>query len=175
MSPDFEPGSYFSRSGRDGVTRQYIVVEDGTGEKMKVPGGRTVNVVEDPTEEPSRPQALYRFFDAEGSLLYVGITNALLTRLSSHERTKPWWADVTTVTVEHYEDRDSVLLAETAAIVLEGPAHNAMRSVGQTPIKSFRIPEDVYRAARAKAAGRGDTLTAVVVEALKRYAKRKDR
>lgn len=43
----------------------------------------------------------------------------------------------------------------------------------KTPMKSFRIPEDVYRAAQVKAAERGETLTDVVRRALERYAKRK--
>lgn len=42
----------------------------------------------------------------------------------------------------------------------------------KTPIRSFRIPDDVYDAAKAKAAERGETLTDVVKKALERYAKR---
>ena len=42
----------------------------------------------------------------------------------------------------------------------------------KTPMKSFRIPEDIYRAAQAKAAEKGETLTDVVRKALERYAKR---
>jgi predicted DNA-binding protein len=39
----------------------------------------------------------------------------------------------------------------------------------KTPIKSFRIPVDLYDAALAKAQSEGRTLTAVVREALQRY------
>ena len=42
----------------------------------------------------------------------------------------------------------------------------------KTPMKSFRIPEDVYQAALAKARERGETLTEVVRKALERYSKR---
>lgn len=42
----------------------------------------------------------------------------------------------------------------------------------KTPMRSFRIPDDVYDAAKAKAAERGETLTEVVRKALERYAKR---
>jgi len=45
----------------------------------------------------------------------------------------------------------------------------------KTPLRSFRIPDDVYKAAQAKAAERGETVSSVVVDSLKRYAKRKDR
>lgn len=39
--------------------------------------------------------------------------------------------------------------------------------------RSLRIPEDVWRAAVAKAKAEGTTVTAVVVSALKRYINRK--
>jgi len=42
----------------------------------------------------------------------------------------------------------------------------------KTPVKSFRIPEDLYRAALAKADEKGETLTDVRRRALERYVKR---
>jgi len=41
----------------------------------------------------------------------------------------------------------------------------------KTPIRGFRIPDDVYEAAQAKAKERGETLTDVVRKALERYGK----
>lgn len=43
----------------------------------------------------------------------------------------------------------------------------------KTPLKSFRIPEDLYRAAQAKAEERGESVSDVVRAALERYVKRK--
>lgn len=43
----------------------------------------------------------------------------------------------------------------------------------KTPVKCFRIPEDLYRAAMAKADERGEVLSDVVRAALQRYVKRK--
>ncbi len=42
----------------------------------------------------------------------------------------------------------------------------------RTPLKSFRIPEDLYAAAQAKAAERGESVSEVVRKALERYVKR---
>lgn len=42
----------------------------------------------------------------------------------------------------------------------------------KTPQRTFRIPEDVYAAAKAKAVERGETLSDVVRRALERYARR---
>lgn len=43
---------------------------------------------------------------------------------------------------------------------------------GTTPIRGFRIPTDLYTAAKAKAASRGETLTDVILKALQRYINR---
>lgn len=41
----------------------------------------------------------------------------------------------------------------------------------KTPRRSFRIPDDLWDAARAKAKERGETVTDVVIRALKRYVR----
>jgi len=43
----------------------------------------------------------------------------------------------------------------------------------KTPLKSFRIPEELYRAAQEKAKERGESVSDVVRAALERYVKRK--
>lgn len=43
----------------------------------------------------------------------------------------------------------------------------------KTPLRSFRIPDDVYKAAQAKAAARGESVSDVVRSALEKYVKRK--
>src|SRR5206468_10392091 len=35
---------------------------------------------------------LYRLYDEEGVLLYVGITNAINTRFKTHAGSQPWWS-----------------------------------------------------------------------------------
>lgn len=42
----------------------------------------------------------------------------------------------------------------------------------KTPLRSFRIPDEVYRAAQAKAAAKGESVSDVVRRALERYVKR---
>lgn len=42
----------------------------------------------------------------------------------------------------------------------------------KTPQRTFRIPDAVYEAAKAKAAAKGETLSDVVRRALERYVKR---
>jgi predicted GIY-YIG superfamily endonuclease len=72
------------------------------------------------------PQALYRFFDAKGSLLYVGISLNPGARWKQHRADKPWWTEVANVTVEHHPDRQSVMDAEREAIKRERPRYNRL-------------------------------------------------
>lgn len=45
-------------------------------------------------------------------------------------------------------------------------------ATGQTPSRNVRIPDHVWDAAKAIAAERGETLTAVIEAALRRYISR---
>lgn len=73
-------------------------------------------------------QALYRFYDADGVLLYVGISKHWPERLTQHRRDKVWFDDVARVDVEYHPDRDSVERAERLAIGNERPLHNIVHN-----------------------------------------------
>jgi len=74
-------------------------------------------------------QTLYRFYDAEGSLLYVGITKFFEPRLKQHYKNAEWFFDTTHVRLEHYQTRQEVELAETRAIKTERPKYNIAKSL----------------------------------------------
>jgi hypothetical protein len=66
---------------------------------------------------------LYRHFDAEGRLLYVGISLSAVHRLAQH-RASAWFASIATVTIETFPSRAGAAEAERLAIQTEGPLHN---------------------------------------------------
>ena len=68
--------------------------------------------------------ALYRFFNADRQLLYVGLTVDPGSRWTSHCKEKPWWHEVDTVKVETFPTRDLVIKAEREAIETEYPLYN---------------------------------------------------
>lgn len=70
------------------------------------------------------PTALYRFFDADGALLYVGITDCLGRRFRQHARRVSWWRAIARRTVILYATRAAALSAEDWAILSERPVHN---------------------------------------------------
>jgi transcriptional regulator with XRE-family HTH domain/predicted GIY-YIG superfamily endonuclease len=73
---------------------------------------------------PEGRTALYRFFDADGTLLYVGITNDTGARWKQHSKNAEWWPQVAANTVEWHPTRMEAADAESCAIKEERPIHN---------------------------------------------------
>lgn len=71
---------------------------------------------------------LYRVFDKQGSLLYVGATTNPATRIADHQRHQPWWDDASSITMEHFDTPESLVAAETSAIAQEAPRYNVVYS-----------------------------------------------
>lgn len=70
------------------------------------------------------PTILYRHFDEEGTLLYVGITARFARRTASHKRASEWGKLIHNITVEEFEDRRSAMDAEWRIIREERPKYN---------------------------------------------------
>ncbi|MFD6565429.1 GIY-YIG nuclease family protein [Micromonospora profundi] len=81
---------------------------------------------------PLDPTALYRFFNREGVLLYVGITVDPRVRWHQHSKDKPDWRQVVDIRLEHYDTRDEALDAERRAIQAELPLWNIQHNMGPT-------------------------------------------
>jgi len=75
--------------------------------------------------------SLYRFYDATGALLYIGITNSIPRRLGEHDERKPWFAHSVRATFEHHPSRAAALTAEKKAIKKERPKYNIVHNHGR--------------------------------------------
>lgn len=78
---------------------------------------------------PTRPEnmtltSVYRMYDSDGELLYVGMTMDLAERTRKHKAAAPWWKFVARVDVEHFDSRERAAAAERAAIDGEAPMYN---------------------------------------------------
>ena len=68
---------------------------------------------------------VYRLYDADDRLLYVGCTRRFAKRLQEHMRDKEWAAQIDRWTIsDPYPNRDEARAAEAAAIRDEAPRHN---------------------------------------------------
>lgn len=76
------------------------------------------------------PTALYRFFAADKSLLYVGITNNIKKRWRYHEteQATTWWPLVSSNTVRWFTTRTEAEQQEVLAIRSEFPQYNVMHT-----------------------------------------------
>ncbi len=73
----------------------------------------------------SQRTALYRCFDADGRLLYVGASRNPARRLGEHNR---WNGDVATITVAWHDTPEAAAHAERTAITEERPMFNAQHN-----------------------------------------------
>lgn len=67
---------------------------------------------------------LYRAFDAEDRLLYVGVSGNVFIRLTEHEANAAWTAYAVRIQLERYATREEALTAEAEAILTEDPVWN---------------------------------------------------
>lgn len=70
--------------------------------------------------------AVYRLYDANGTLLYIGSSSNPKYRYSEHSRSplKPWWPEVARREETWYDNRSDAQKAEAMAIKTEQPLHN---------------------------------------------------
>lgn len=71
----------------------------------------------------NRRTCVYRAFDIDGQLLYVGISMNLSGRLDKHRRSA-WWPEVDEIVVEWFDGREAAKVAEREAILTEEPIYN---------------------------------------------------
>ena len=88
-------------------------------------------------------QNLYRHFDANGVLLYVGISINAVNRLSQHKDVSSWFNDISSVTIEKFNTREEVLEAEKIAIRKENPIHNIKRM-------PEKVKQDIFNFSKQK-------------------------
>lgn len=75
--------------------------------------------------QPPHP-TVYRVYDAEGRLLYVGCTGTGIARLHQQAAAE-WWAMGACVTLEHFDTIEAARLVERDAIMREEPVFNVRR------------------------------------------------
>ncbi len=90
---------------------------------------------------------VYKLFDGDRRLLYVGITSRGPQRLVEHHRKKPWFPLVESVVFEKYETRSESAHREEDLIKRFHPIHNIMhnkcRVRGRSPKRALPQTENL--------------------------------
>lgn len=94
------------------------------------------------------PTALYRLWDADDELLYIGISHNPPGRYVQHERDKPWWPAVHRRQESWYDTRQEAEAAERTAIGNELPAYNSTDGNGANTPPRARVGHDKRRQSR---------------------------
>jgi len=87
---------------------------------------------------------LYRHFDADGKLLYVGISLSAISRLGQHQDHSHWFGSIARVEIVSFPSRADAIAAEREAIKNEKPLHNIVHR------RVEAAPNSKYEAARAE-------------------------
>ena len=80
--------------------------------------------------------AVYRFFDGIGTLLYVGCSCNMMTRMVDHSQKRRFGA-VETIKVAWYSRQADARAEEVRAIIAEKPEWNIHNGTSHTPICSL--------------------------------------
>lgn len=105
-----------------------------------------------------QPTHLYRYFDSEDRLLYVGVSASAIRRLLEHASGKAWAPLVARVDVQTLPSREAALAAEKIAIAKEQPKFNvqhnraaapSMSTTSRTKMLAVRIPHDLLESLAA--------------------------
>lgn len=83
--------------------------------------------------------ALYRWYDIDDALLYVGISSELPVRVNAHFKRSTWMEFAVRSSVARYETREEAEAAEEAAIKAEHPLFNQTHN--NTPESRERLVE----------------------------------
>lgn len=128
---------------------------------------------------------LYRHFDKDGRLLYVGCSLAALRRFADHGNVSQWFDKIARVEIENFETIEAARAAERCAIEREAPAHNVHfrtirpaprpRKGGQITPTSLRLPVDLREAIEALAEEDGRSVSNYITCVLDEHVRAADR
>lgn len=87
------------------------------------------------------PSFLYRHFDEEGRLLYVGISLCSISRQAQHRALSPWFYEVRCIKIEAFKSRAEAAAAEAIAILEEKPLHNRALNTDVPALRPLNLSE----------------------------------
>jgi hypothetical protein len=114
---------------------------------------------------------VYRLYDAEGTLLYIGASYDPDRRRDDHRR-KPWGAAISRQAVKWYPTREDALDEEAHAISAERPPHN---QAGTPEYRARRRAEAAATPGKWRVAYDANKLRHRIVRQLQRFGYSWDR
>ena len=95
---------------------------------------------------------LYRHYDKEWNLLYVGISlNAIKRMIDHRSQSKEWFDEIAFTQRKTYPNRAEAEKAEAIAIRNENPKHNIDRPLGTAPQELYNPTQDLVQCLKEQA------------------------
>lgn len=82
---------------------------------------------------------LYRYYDANSQLLYVGISLSTLARATQHRSSSGWWTLIARMERTVYANRRIALQAEREAIKTENPIYNIIHTENTRTLRDLSL------------------------------------
>lgn len=77
---------------------------------------------------PGSTFVVYRFYDADGGLLYVGWSHDVLKRFEHHRYERKWWKQVARIELDHCTSAAAAQAHEAELISSLRPVHNRVHN-----------------------------------------------
>ena len=87
---------------------------------------------------------LYRHWDKEDKLLYVGISLHAVARLIGHRKEAEWFDSIAKITIEQHATKEDAERAEVTAIKAERPIWNKAHAHVEDTVVLIRFPDRTY-------------------------------
>lgn len=85
------------------------------------------------------PTSVYRYYDKNKILIYVGITSTGITRNRQHNFDKAWWKFVASQEIDHYSSRDAARVNEINLINRFRPPFNRQHNPDYKAINAYYL------------------------------------
>lgn len=108
--------------------------------------------------------AVYRHYDADGALLYVGLSRNPLKRWGQHKALALWFYDISRIEIQWFDSREEASDAEIRAVKSERPIFNTVHNTANPQRKKSKAQPQIFDASEvAPPALAGDLMVGVVL------------
>jgi hypothetical protein len=83
--------------------------------------------------------AVYRCIDAQGAVIYAGLSNNPRRRVYEHKCRADWAPQIDRVDVEWFDSREAAMAAERKAIMDDQPPQNRALPSGSRPVSNHAV------------------------------------
>jgi hypothetical protein len=96
------------------------------------------------------PSSVYRIYNADDEVIYVGMSYVPAARIGVHRRTKPWGGEIVRWQAEWHPNRGACQLAEEQLIKELWPRYNVVHTPEHRMRSVLHMPAYVHERAAAR-------------------------